>query len=99
MASFPPFFFKKPLGFLHCSVVDSDNIEAFARQGNAFGKDFGGKHLSYRDFGSYEIAPPPDVVWAEEGDDLETEIDNLFSMDFEDEVEEETLSRNPMMPW
>lgn len=27
--------FGRPLGFLHCSVVDSDNIEAFARHGNA----------------------------------------------------------------
>ena len=52
--------FKKPLGFLHCSVVDSDNIEAFARHGNAFGKDFDGNNLSFRDFGAYEIAPPPE---------------------------------------
>lgn len=56
-------FFKKfgrPLGFLHCSVVDSDNVDSFARNGNAFGKTFGGKHLSFRDVGSYELAPPPD---------------------------------------
>jgi hypothetical protein len=42
--------FGRPLGFLHCSVVNSDNIAAFARNGNAFGKDFGGKtQLSFRD--------------------------------------------------
>jgi pyrimidine deaminase RibD-like protein len=54
-------FFGRPLGFLHCSVVDSDNVEAFARHGNAFGTDFDGKNLGFRDFGSYEIAPPPEV--------------------------------------
>jgi pyrimidine deaminase RibD-like protein len=53
--------FGRPLGFLHCSVVDSDNLEAFARHGNAFGTDFDGKNLGFRDFGSYEIAPPPEV--------------------------------------
>jgi pyrimidine deaminase RibD-like protein len=42
--------FGRPLGFLHCSVVNSDDITAFARNGNAFGKDFGGKtELSFRD--------------------------------------------------
>lgn len=44
--------FGRPLGFLHCSVVDSSNVEAFARQGNAFGTQFGGETLSYRNFGS-----------------------------------------------
>jgi hypothetical protein len=79
-------------------VVDSDNVEAFARQGNAFGKDFGGKNLGYRDFGSYGIAPPPDVVWARDvpEEDFETEITNV---DFEDEEEVERVARNPMMPW
>jgi pyrimidine deaminase RibD-like protein len=52
--------FQKPLGFLHCSVVDSNNLEAFARHGNAFGKDFDGNNLSFREFGAYEIAPPPE---------------------------------------
>lgn len=52
--------FKKPLGFLHCSVVDSDNLQAFARHGNAFGKNFDGNNLSFREFGAYEIAPPPE---------------------------------------
>ncbi len=41
--------FKRPLGFLHCSVVDSDDVESFARNGNSFGKDFGGQHLSFRE--------------------------------------------------
>jgi len=41
--------FGRPLGFLHCSVIDSDNVESFARNGNTFGKDFGGQRLGYRD--------------------------------------------------
>ena len=44
--------FGRPLGFLHCSVVDTNNVEAFARAGNAFGKTFGGKELSYRNTGA-----------------------------------------------
>jgi len=40
----------RPLGFLHCSVVDSEDVHAFANNGNAFGKNFGGKHeMSFRD--------------------------------------------------
>ncbi len=39
----------RPLGFLHCSVVDSNDVESFARNGNTFGKDFGGKRLSFRE--------------------------------------------------
>ena len=83
--------------------MDSDNKEAFARQGNAFGKDFGGKVLSSREFGSYGLAPPPDVVWADEVKDKDseftTEADNFFSMEFEDEDYQEGLAKNPMMPW
>jgi pyrimidine deaminase RibD-like protein len=60
--------FGRPFGVLHCSVIDSDNIEAFARNGNAFGTNLGGKFLSYRSFGAYELAPPPDHVWANELD-------------------------------
>jgi hypothetical protein len=41
--------FGRPLGFLHCSVIDSDDVDSFARNGNAFGKDFGGKTLSFRE--------------------------------------------------
>ena len=80
-------------------------MEAFARQGNAFGKDFGGKTLSFRDFGAYAIAPPPDVVWAGENileeDDFETELvdGDIFSMDFEEEEEAQSIGKNPMMPW
>merc|ERR1719491_2388247 len=33
--------YKRPLGFLHCSVVDSDDVESFTRNGNSFGKNFG----------------------------------------------------------
>mmetsp|Transcript_3837 Transcript_3837/g.7756 ORF Transcript_3837/g.7756 Transcript_3837/m.7756 type:complete len:392 (-) Transcript_3837:1196-2371(-) len=65
----------RPLGLLHCSVVDSDDIGAFAQLGNAFGKSFGGQTLSFRDFGSYEMAPPPEHIWAE--DEREEKI-NLF---------------------
>ena len=86
---------------MHCSVIDSDNKEAFARQGNAFGKDFGGKVLSSREFGSYGLAPPPDLVWAGEVQETEftTEADNFFTMEFEDEDYQEGLNKNPMMPW
>jgi hypothetical protein len=100
--------FQRPLGFLHCSVVDSDNIEAFARQGNAFGHAYDGKRLSFRDFGSYEIAPPPDVIWADElqddnmEDDFETDetaLDENFFLDFEDESYQESMAGSPMMPW
>jgi pyrimidine deaminase RibD-like protein len=91
--------FGRPLGFLHCSVVDSNDVEAYARNGNSFGKDFGGKHLSFREAGSYELAPPPESVWAnnEQNNDDEntfTEIDDFFG--FDEEEEEKT---NPMMPW
>eukprot|EP00934_Nitzschia_sp_Nitz4_P006138 Nitzschia sp. Nitz4//scaffold240_size29840//7457//9650//NITZ4_008016-RA/size29840-augustus-gene-0.31-mRNA-1//-1//CDS//3329543744//6128//frame0 len=100
--------FNRPLGFMHCSVVDSDNLEAFANHGNAFGKEFDGKRLSFRDFGAYEIAPPPEVIWAdshESGDEPEEDAvgadDNvdLASLDFDDEDEQELLGGTPMMPW
>lgn len=94
--------FGRPLGFLHCSVVDSDDAEAFARNNNAFGKNFGGKHLSYRHFGSYEIAPPPEMVWAdlsEDEDDFDTEMDDFFNMEFEEEDNQGSMGRSPMMPW
>lgn len=39
----------RPLGFLHCSVVDSDDVQAFANNGNAFGGNFGGQNLSFRE--------------------------------------------------
>lgn len=78
----------RPMGLLHCSVVDSDDIEAFAQLGNAFGKSFGGQTLSFRDFGSYEMAPPPEQIWAEDAtenpfvgmdmDDDDDEIDAFF---------------------
>jgi pyrimidine deaminase RibD-like protein len=89
--------FGRPLGFLHCSVIDSDNIEAFARHGNAFGTNFGGSVLGFRDFGSYEIAPPPEVVWA---DDEDMEDEGIWEVDFaeEDNMQEEAMA-NPMMPW
>jgi pyrimidine deaminase RibD-like protein len=101
--------FHRPLGFLHCSVVDSDDIEAFAQHGNAFGKNFGGKTLSFRDFGSYEIAPPPEQIWAddqEEADDFYDDDDEgekqssaMMALDFEDEDEQEPMGGTPVMPW
>lgn len=99
--------FQRPLGFLHCSVVDSDNIEAFANHGNAFGKEIDGKRLSFRDFGAYEIAPPPEVIWADSqgdgyDDDMDSEpesLDDLLSLEFDEEDEQERLSGTPMMPW
>jgi len=92
--------FTRPLGFLHCSVVDSDDVESFTRNGNSFGKNFGGKELSSRDFGSYKLAPPPESIWAEDSSSLDdfTEIDDFFT-DFEDESLQESLGSNPMMPW
>lgn len=94
--------FERPLGFLHCSVVDSDDVMSFAQNGNAFGKNFGGKHLSFRDFGSYELAPPPESIWAsdiEQEEDDFTEVDNFFNLDFDEEEDQEGLGTNPMMPW
>ena len=82
--------------------MDSDDAEAFARHGNAFGKNFGGKRLSFREFGSYEIAPPPELVWADdtsEDDDWETELDHMFNMEFEEEDDQGSMGRSPMMPW
>jgi len=90
--------FKRPLGFLHCSVVDSDDVESFSRNGNSFGKDFGGKLLSSRDFGSYKLAPPPESIWANEDTSDDTEVDDFF-VDFENEEEQESIGSNPMMPW
>jgi len=100
--------FGRPLGFLHCSVVDSDNLEAFANHGNAFGKEFDGKRLSFRDFGAYEIAPPPEVIWADSQVDIEDDLDlddesedieDILSLEFEDEKMQESLNGTPMMPW
>lgn len=101
--------FQRPLGFLHCSVVDSDNLEAFANHGNAFGKEFDGKRLSFRDFGAYEIAPPPEVIWADESPnafdddssamDESEDINDILALDFEEESMQERLGGSPMMPW
>ena len=91
----------RPLGHLHCSVIDSDDAGAFVRNGNSFGKNFGGQHLSYRDFGTYEIAPPPESIWARSDDDkdelVEHEVDDFFIEGaFDDEDEGESTL---MMPW
>ena len=94
--------FKRPLGFLHCSVVDTNNLEAFARAGNAFGKSFGGKELSFRNLGAYDIAPPPETIWADEvstGNDEEFITEDILSLDIEEESSQESLAGSPMMPW
>jgi hypothetical protein len=80
-------------------VVDSDNVEAFARQGNAFGKNFNGKRLNFRDFGAYEIAPPPETVWAEEAEEDEEFNESIMSLDFEEEDFQGGIYGNPMTPW
>jgi pyrimidine deaminase RibD-like protein len=105
-------YFNRPLGFLHCSVVDSSDLEAFAQHGNAFGKSFGGQILSERNFGSYEFAPPPEQIWADdEGNDFneldflanmefdEDEEEAMLSLDFEEENPQERLDGVSMMPW
>lgn len=84
--------YGRPLGMLHCSVIDSENVEAFAALGNTFGTSFGGKTLSFRDFGSYEMAPPPEQIWSSNDDDKE------FMDDNEDE-EQIRMSESVLMPW
>lgn len=97
--------FGRPLGFMHCSVVDSVNVEAFARHGNAFGTHFGGrdsKPLSYRNFGAYELAPPPDVIWADDvgSEDFASDSSSFVSIDFEEEAYQGDMKKvSPMMPW
>ena len=83
----------RPLGLLHCSVVDSDDIEAFAQLGNAFGKSFGGQTLSFRDFGSYEMAPPPEQIWAMDDED---EDDDVI---FKDNSASKLSNRDVIMPY
>ena len=84
-------------------MVDTDNVEAFARHGNAFGRNFNGKILNFRDFGAYEIAPPPEVVWAEEEVDYnfddEDFDESILSLDFEDEDFQGGIQGNPVTPW
>lgn len=95
------------MGHMHCSVIESDDAEAFARNGNSFGKNFGGQHLSYRDFGTYEIAPPPESIWAsdagddddDDGGDFTRGMEDDFILNFEEEDAQESLGENPMMPW
>ena len=51
----------------------------------------------------YEIAPPPESIWASDGtagdDEFSSEVDEFFDMEFEEEDEQENLVSNPMMPW
>jgi pyrimidine deaminase RibD-like protein len=91
--------FGRPLGLLHCSVVDSDNVEAFARQGNAFGTAFSGGTLSYRNFGTYQLAPPPDIIWKDNGEYDEDDVASMISVDFEEENYQGEMTGSPLMPW
>lgn len=100
----------RPLGLLHCSVVDSDDLEAFAQLGNAFGKSSGGQNLGFRDFGSYEMAPPPEHIWADDETVME-DTDSLFpELEVDEDDEDDDLDsffgvdtgaqkNNVMMPW
>lgn len=53
----------------------------------------------------YEIAPPPESIWASDAgddddmDEFTSELDDFFNMDFEEEDAQGNLSQNPMMPW
>jgi len=97
----------RPVGLLHCSVVDSEDVEAFAQLGNAFGKSFGGQTLSFRDFGSYEMAPPPEQIWADDATespflDMEMSDDEDFDIDmyFGDEGSSKKIQQqNVIMPY
>lgn len=98
--------FGRPLGLLHCSVIDSDNVEAFARNGNSFGTNLGGKSLSYRSFGAYELAPPPDTVWTNKVDVNDYDNSNGFDdtsmieVDFDDEDYQGDIKvSNRIMHW
>lgn len=102
--------YGRPLGFLHCSVIDSNDAEAFVRSGNAFARTHGSVALSERDYGCYEIAPPPESIWAPENDIvglyygssgqsiLPEDDDDEDEVDFLEEKGEK-LGVSPMMPW
>ena len=89
------------MGLLHCSVIDSVDAKAFARNGNAFGKDFGGGQiLSERDFGTYGLAPPPESIWASTSEtEVNWETESESNAFFEDDDEESQYTSNPIMPW
>ncbi len=96
----------RPMGLLHCSVVDSDDIEAFAQLGNAFGKSFGGQTLSFRDFGSYEMAPPPEQIWADDatespfpGMEMEEDDDDIDMFFGDKESPQKSKRDNVIMPY
>eukprot|EP00588_Corethron_pennatum_P012762 CAMPEP_0194269342 /NCGR_PEP_ID=MMETSP0169-20130528/3526_1 /TAXON_ID=218684 /ORGANISM="Corethron pennatum, Strain L29A3" /LENGTH=731 /DNA_ID=CAMNT_0039010963 /DNA_START=26 /DNA_END=2221 /DNA_ORIENTATION=- len=97
----------RPLGILHCSVIDSNDASAYARNGNVFGKTFGGALLNERNFGAYELAPPPQKIWMqEEGDNLDNELEDLSweyngETDYENEEDslDNAVTENPMLPW
>merc|ERR1711957_964858 len=85
--------------------IDSECEQAYNRNGNAFGKNFGGRHLSFRDFGSYELAPPPESIWADEGviDSFDSGSDNVeedwYSMESAEELGSSFGKTSPENPW
>lgn len=92
--------FRRPLGFLHCSVVESKDLEDYAKRGNAFGSTTGSA-MSSREF-EYEIAPPPDNVWEDDEDDFlddDLEDDPILSLDFEEEDYQGGIYGSPITPW
>ena len=93
----------RPLGYLHCSVIDSDDAEAFERSGNAFARDLGGAlPLSERLYGTYEIAPPPEQIWAGAKDDddlfdLEEQYNMALEEDDDEKEEDVSLDEDEML--
>jgi hypothetical protein len=91
--------FGRPLGFFHCSVVDSDTVETFARHGYDFGT--GTQNI---------LLPPSNVIWADNnGSDgnasylMEEDENNPTGwgdVDFEEEdFQGDMRSGNPMISW
>lgn len=59
--------FGRPLGMLHCSVIDSDIVKAFSKQGSVIGAKASEDFIpTIRNDGTFELAPPPDLVWVGE---------------------------------
>jgi pyrimidine deaminase RibD-like protein len=55
--------FGRPLGFLHCSVIDSEIVKAFIEQSLGSAKQPKDDATPNRSQGPYELAPPPDMIW------------------------------------
>jgi len=84
---------SRPLGLLHCSVIKSEDHLAFERNGNAFGRRSGGKILSARNFGTFELAPPPRRVWAEDDVDPDWFDPSPIEVEEDRELEKEVREK------